>query len=138
MEVKGGIEQSATGNVGLIQIAELKNSVVFQVVNGIRTREDLDPAIAATTNHLDSLQRRKGWKDWRIPLLILVTVTFTPAMVKPSIYSIPLLIIGGSALYVGQKVHRCVTQINTEMTAANAVLVELYKQKILCQIEAES
>lgn len=110
---------------------------MFQLVKGINTSGDIDPAIMATHKHLEELQRRKGMRDARILLLVLVTTVISIAILKWNLYSIPLCIIGAAGIYAGQKQERYIGRINTEMVAGNAILVELYKQKISRQIDAK-
>jgi hypothetical protein len=130
------MEQTAENNIGVIQTGAIVNSVINQVVNGIQTREDIEPAIEAMHNYVETLQVRKGRRDGRIPLLVVVTILISTAIFKWSPISIPLLLVGFSGIYYGQRLERYMTRLNTELTAANAVLVELYKQKISRQLNS--
>ena len=129
-----GVKQSAEGNIGLIQIAELKDSFVYQVVNGIHAPKDLDEAILATHKHIDALEWRKGSTDWRIFILGAFTGSATVAIFRWDLYSIGLGLFGGVCLYIGRRHYRYITRISTEITAAKAVLIEFYKQKISLQM----
>lgn len=131
------VSQQAEGNIGLNQIAELKDSFVYQVINSIHTPRDLDQAILTTHNHLEALQWHKGCRDGRILLVVATTVLISAACFRWDIYSIGLACLGATCLYAGRKLDRYISRINTEISAAQAVLMELYKQKISRQIDSD-
>lgn len=130
-----GITQSAEGNIGLIQVAEMKDSFILQVINNIHAPRDLDQAILTTHKRVEDLQWRKGCRDGRILLVVATTVFIAAACFRHDIYSIGLAGLGTACLYAGQRLDRYITRLNTEISATNAVLMELYKQKISRQID---
>ena len=130
-----GISQKAEGNVGLIQIAELKDSFVLQIINGVRAPKDLDQAIPATQKHIDNLQWQKGCRDGRIFFMAGTTAALSAAIFRWDLWSIALTILGIIFVYLGRKNDQYVTGIDTQIAAASAVLVEFYKQKISHQMD---
>ena len=109
-------------------------NLIFQIIESIKSINDVDGAIRSIHTHINRLQWRKGWQDVRIPCAIGSALTISIAFYKWSNYSIPLIIISMIFMVIGTKVSQIVACINAEVTAANSVLVELYKQKIISQI----
>jgi hypothetical protein len=134
--MKEGFKQNAVGNTALIQIGELKDSAIFQVVSGIHSKEDLDAAIPTMHNIVWNLQKRKGSRDVRRPLFAMGTIFFLAAIYRSDIYSLSLAAIGFSALLAEQSLERYIGKIEIELTAANALLVDVYKEKMSHQIGA--
>lgn len=129
---KGNVQIHGDGNRVILAADH-----IYQVVNGIRTEEDIDPSIITVRKHLEELQLHKGLRDARIFLLLVVTVSFSVAIFRSDLYSVPLAVIGAAGVYLGQKQERFIGRVNTEMAAGNAVLIELYKLKLFHQINGK-
>lgn len=134
--MKESVAQKADNNGGVIQIHELKNSLVYQVVNGIKAPEDLDQAILATHEHIDKLQMYKGWRDLHIFLAIPAAGLITYAVMVRSMAALPCATLGFVMIYLGYRVNKYITRINIELDAARIVLTELYKHKVSRQVGA--
>lgn len=126
--IKGNNNTQVAGNINLI----------FQVLETIKSINDVDEAIRSIHAHINRLQWRKGWQDVRIPCVIVSALTISIAFYKWSNYSILLVIISMIFMAIGIKVSQLVSCINVEVTAANSVLVELYKQKIISKITSSN
>lgn len=109
-------------------------NLIFSILETVKSINDVDGSIRSIHAHINRLQQRKGWLDARIPCAIISALTISIAFYKWSNYSIILILISMLFIAIGAKVSKIVSCINVEVTAANSVLVELYKQKIVSQI----
>jgi hypothetical protein len=119
-------------NSSIIQVGG-NIEIIFNILETIKSINDIDGAIRSIHAHINRLQWRKGWLDARIPCAIISALTISIAFYKWSNYSIMLIFISMLFMAIGAKVSKIVSCINVEVTAANSVLVELYKQKIISQ-----
>lgn len=123
MKIKGDGNIQVGGNV--------KGDIILQILGGVHSLNDIDEAISQTQKHLDSLQRRKGLIDARILLFPIAVGCIFVAVKLCSVSTLPFLLIGIALFFLCGKISSVVSRINTEINAANSVLVELYKQKLM-------
>jgi hypothetical protein len=117
------------------QPVKSKFDIISDILASVHEAADLDQAIDQAHTHHDKLQRRIGWIDARIFLVIIIAFTFMEGIKRLDALSIALFALDGILVVCGIKIQSAITRIKTEMAATNMLLMELYKQKITRQID---
>lgn len=92
---------------------------------------DMDSVIDKIQVHVQQLLWQRGWRDSRIFLVFLCAFSFIAAIYLFNTRWFVLLIGAGIGLaYAGMRVNIMIERINLEITASNAILIELLKTKI--------
>ena len=99
--IKGNSNTQVAGDINLI----------FNVLETIKSINDVDGAIRSIHAHINRLQWRKGWLDARIPCAIISALTISIAFYKWSNYSIMLILISMLFMAIGAKVSKIVSCI---------------------------
>lgn len=94
-----------------------------------------EASIQMLQKRIDSLQKQRGRSDWRLPIIVISTLTMIWMVRAWNFWSIPLLVITLGGIYIGGKVNSLIVKIDQEITASNLLLVELLKEKILKQTQ---
>ncbi len=81
------------------------------------------------------LQKQRGLRDWRFILALISSLTMVAVVMLWNVWAVPLLVLSFGSAYVGGKVNTMIVRIDQEIAAANSLLVELLKEKILRQSE---
>lgn len=108
--------------------------VIVEIISGLHGIEDIDEATTVLNKHLISLRYKRGMIDWRIFLGVLAVGSAVSAVYLNNIWSVPLVISATILIYIGMRITTDVVEIDIQIAAATGVLVELYKQKIVSQI----
>lgn len=116
---------------GNIQAAR---DVILNIIATVRAPEDISQAIADLHAHIDRLQRRRGLIDARIFLAVLVAVFFIVGIKLWNIWTPVLFSLSIILIFIGTRIRMVVSKIDIEIVAANFVLTELYKHKIINQV----
>jgi hypothetical protein len=96
---------------------------------------DMDYGIDKIQVHIQKLLWQRGWRDSRIFLVFLCAFSFVAAIYLFNTRWFVLLIGAGIGLaYAGMRVNIMIERINLEITASNAILIELLKTKIRTRI----
>jgi hypothetical protein len=96
---------------------------------------DMDSVIDKIQVHVQQLLWQRGWRDSRIFLVFLCAFSFVAAIYLFNTRWFVLLIGAGIGLaYAGMRVNIMIERINLEITASNAILIELLKTKIRTRI----
>lgn len=92
---------------------------------------DMDSVIDKIQAHVQQLLWQRGWRDSRIFLVFLCAFSFVAAIYLFNTRWFVLLIGAGIGMaYAGMRVNIMIERINLEITASNAILIELLKTKI--------
>ena len=94
-----------------------------------------EASIQMLQKRIDSLQKQRGRSDWRLPIIVISTLTMIWMVRAWNFWSIPLLAITLGGIYIGGKVNSLIVKIDQEIAACHLLLVELLKEKILKQTQ---
>lgn len=94
-----------------------------------------DVTIETLQNRVDTLQKQRGLRDWRFLLALVSSLAMVAVVLLWNVWAVLLLVLSFGSAYAGGKVNTMIVRIDREITAANSLLVELLKQKILRQSE---
>lgn len=123
--------QNVSGN-GNVQIGGgVGGDVILQIIDGIHSLKDIDGAMQQAQSHLEILQKRKGWIDGRIILALFGAGCLFAAYRLPVMYSLLFLLVFLGITYLGTILNVLISRIDSDITATNSVIVELYRQKLI-------
>ena len=89
-------------------------------------------------------QKQRGNKDWRSYIIMIATISSIVAVGTwegwniGSLWSLLAIAITIISIMIGIRMQKTITEINDEFTAANSLLIDLLKKKIVDQITLES
>lgn len=104
--------------------------IIIDVISGLKAVEDIDAAIPTLHDHLNGLLRKKGLIDARILLAIFSGLTGFAGITLWNAWTCILFAVCGIFIFVGTRINLTLSKLDSEITATNLLLVELYKQKI--------
>ena len=111
--------------------------VILQILDGIHSLNDLDGAIQQAQSHLEILQKRKGRIDGRIILALIGAGCLIAANSLPVMWSLLFLLVFLGIIFLGIRLNVLISRIDSDITATNLVIVELYRQKLIQKLGAD-
>ncbi|MDY0212589.1 MAG: hypothetical protein RBR06_06255 [Desulfuromonadaceae bacterium] len=119
--------QRVYGSSGVIQAGSIEGSIIVQIVEGIRTPDDIEGSIIIIQEHLDSLAKRRGLLEVR-PLLVVAVTAFILFAQETSIqYGAILYTTAALLMLCGWQLTALIRRVDVEIDATRTFLVELYK-----------
>ncbi|OIP44022.1 MAG: hypothetical protein COX17_01690 [Deltaproteobacteria bacterium CG23_combo_of_CG06-09_8_20_14_all_60_8] len=94
----------------------------------------VDIQLAKIQSDIMTKQKQRGLQDWRLPIVVIASIFFIKAIITFNLWSILLIAGTVACMAVGIRVQKAISKIDNEITAANSLLVELLKHKIVGQL----
>jgi hypothetical protein len=112
----------------------------YQMMERIKTREDIEAAITKTLASYENLRKRKGLFDSRrIWSFFCFTLMITGVVTIKSLIASGFFLFGAIiAVFIFSKAHQAASPLEMETKAYDAVLLKLLEMKILCEQAANS
>jgi len=131
---EGAAHNMAYSSTAVVQGSTLNNSVVIQVINSMQSPADIDQAISQISRHLNILRRKKGLIDARLPLGLIAAVCATAGILLGG-RMLWLLVGTLTAVFASYLLAPALNKVDTEITAAQNFLTELYKIRLARQLQ---